>query len=146
MGKFHKLALNFSGWPFIATVTRYLRPKSDHANEWVYRKSIDRSMEVFLETFLLFFGYRKKHFWKKFCQKTSSMNLLISRTFHFHCSSELSRTFHYPTLIASTNLSTVRQFLFITFLTPINLSIFSFDLLNNFEQNHKTYADICNIL
>ena len=71
MGKFHKLALNFSGWPFSATVTRYLRPKSDHANEWVYRKSTDRSMEVFLETFLPFFGYRKKHFWKKFCQETS---------------------------------------------------------------------------
>ena len=68
MEKFYTLALNFGGWPFSITVTRYFRPKADHSNEMVYRKPIDRRlktlsatnhawvMEVFLEPVLPFFG------------------------------------------------------------------------------------------
>ena len=39
-------ALNFGGWPFSITVTRYFKPKSGHSNERVYRKSIDRILKT----------------------------------------------------------------------------------------------------
>ena len=49
MGTFHTLALNFGGWPFRITVTRYLRPKSVHSNERVYREPIDRRLKTLLK-------------------------------------------------------------------------------------------------
>ena len=45
IGKFNILALNFGGWPFSITVTRFFRPKSDHSNEKVYLKPIDRRLK-----------------------------------------------------------------------------------------------------
>ena len=48
MGKFHTLALNFGGGPFGIIVTKYSRLKSDHSNEKVYRKPIDRRLKTLL--------------------------------------------------------------------------------------------------
>ena len=48
MAKLHTLALNFGGWPFSITITKYLRQKSDHSNERVYRKPIDGRLKTLL--------------------------------------------------------------------------------------------------
>ena len=46
VGKCQTLALNFDGWPFSTTVTRYFRPKLGHSNERVYCKPIDRRLKT----------------------------------------------------------------------------------------------------
>ena len=38
-------SVEFGGWPFSMTVTRYFRPKSDHSNERVYREPIEKRLK-----------------------------------------------------------------------------------------------------
>ena len=42
IGILHKQILTIGGRPFSITVTRHFRPKSDHSNERIYCKPIDR--------------------------------------------------------------------------------------------------------
>ena len=75
IGKFYTLALNFKGKPFAIIVTRHFRPKSDHLNEVVYCKPIDRTLPIIPDLWkLMVFGYKKQNKHKKTLKIISSKN------------------------------------------------------------------------
>ena len=82
MEKLHTLALNFGGWHFSITVKRYFSRKSDHSNEGVCRKPIDRGLNMlpnegsghFLQ---LTTPELWKFFWSQLCHFLDKKKILI---------------------------------------------------------------------